>query len=61
MMGGLAYIVVTAPTVIPLWRLMPNFRLPEWAALLGLISFGVRVLLWVMAFRDRVRIPGVDK
>ncbi|WP_163851230.1 hypothetical protein [Pseudooceanicola aestuarii] len=60
-MGGLAYIVVTAPTVIPLWRLMPNFRLPEWAALLGLISFGVRVLLWVMAFRDRVRIPGVDK
>ena len=58
--GFLWWAVITALTAYPLWIMMPRFRLPNWAALLVIVPFGAIALLWVMAFRDRLRIPGLD-
>ena len=58
MMYYLAFAVLFG---IPLWKLVPNYRLPQWSVLLVVVPFGVFVLLWVMAFRDKIKIPGVDK
>ncbi|AGI67730.1 hypothetical protein OAN307_c20980 [Octadecabacter antarcticus 307] len=55
------YIVFGVLFVVPLWQMVPNYRLPQWAALIALIPFGIFVLLWVMAFRDKITIPGIDK
>ncbi|KAJ55570.1 NADH dehydrogenase [Actibacterium mucosum KCTC 23349] len=60
-MGFIWWIIISALTIVPLWRLMPKFRLPEMAALICIIPFGVLILLWVMAFRDDIKVPGVDK
>lgn len=57
MMGGggfLWYLVFAALVIVPLWRLLPKFGIPNWVALAALIPFGVLVLLWVMAFKDEL-------
>jgi len=33
---------------------LPQFRIPSWVSLVAIIPFGVIVLLWVMAFRDKL-------
>ncbi|MFO7758425.1 MAG: hypothetical protein R6V26_08095 [Roseovarius sp.] len=56
-MGGsgiLVMVVFVALMVIPLWRLLPQFRIPSWVSLVAIIPFGIIVLLWVMAFRDKL-------
>ena len=53
--GGLLLMVVFAALmVIPFWRLLPQFRIPSWVALVAIIPLGTIVLLWVMAFRDKL-------
>ena len=53
--GGLLWLIIVAALVIvPLWRLLPKFGIPSWVSLVAIIPFGVIILLWVMAFRDRV-------
>jgi hypothetical protein len=53
--GGLLLMAVFAALmVIPFWRLLPQFGIPSWVALAAIIPFGVIVLLWVMAFRDKL-------
>ncbi len=53
--GGLIFMLIFAALmIIPLWRLLPQFRIPSWVSLLAIIPFGVIVLLWVMAFRDKL-------
>ena len=52
--GLLLMVVVVALTVIPFWRLLPQFRIPSWVAVAAIIPFGAIVLLWVMAFRDKL-------
>jgi hypothetical protein len=57
MMGGggiLWYLVFSALVIVPLWRLLPKFGIPNWVALAALIPFGALVLLWVMAFKDQI-------
>lgn len=60
-MSFLWWILTSVVTVIPLWILAPNYRLPPFAALVALIPFGSIVLLYVFAFRDSLKIPGIDK
>jgi hypothetical protein len=55
------YIIFAVLFIVPLWQIVPKFRLPQWTALIVIIPFGIFVLLWVMAFRDKVKIPGIDK
>jgi hypothetical protein len=53
--GGLIWLLIFAVLVIvPFWRLLPQFGIPSWVALVALIPFGAIVLLWVLAFRERI-------
>ena len=53
-MGGslIGWVILGALFVIPLWRLLPRFGMPAWAAIFAVIPLGAIVLLWIMAFRD---------
>ena len=53
--GGLIWMLILgAIVVIPFWRLLPQFGIPSWVALLAIFPLVALVLLWIMAFRDRV-------
>ena len=53
--GGLVFMVIFAALiVVPFWWLLPKFGIPNWVALVAIIPFGALVLLWVMAFRDKL-------
>jgi hypothetical protein len=53
--GGLLWLVIFAAlVVIPLWKLLPKFGIPNWVSLVSVIPLGALVLLWVMAFRDKI-------
>jgi hypothetical protein len=47
-------LVIGAIIVVPFWRLLPRFGIPNWVALAALIPFGAIVLLYVMAFREEL-------
>lgn len=49
---GLWWLIVAVVIVIPFWRLMPRFGMPNWLSLVAIIPLGALVLLYVMAFRD---------
>jgi len=57
----MSYIIFAVLFVVPLWHLVPKFNLPQWFALIAIVPFGVFVVLWVMAFRDKIKLPGIDK
>jgi len=53
--GGLVLMLVFAALiVIPFWRLLPKFGIPNWVSLVAIIPLGALILLWVMAFRDKL-------
>lgn len=54
-MGGwFGFIILGVLTVVPFWKLLPKYGFPAPAALIALIPFGAIVLLWVMAFNDKL-------
>ena len=57
-MGGggsiITLLIVAVLVVVPFWRLLPQFGIPNWVALAAIIPLGTIVLLWIMAFRDRL-------
>ncbi len=59
-MSTLAYLIMGALTFVPFWFFLPKFRLPAWFAIFSLTPFTVIPLLWVMAFRDKIKIPVLD-
>lgn len=51
--GGLVwYLIGAALVVIPFWRILPRYNIPEWVALVAVIPIGAIVLLWIIAFRE---------
>lgn len=52
--GFLWMVIIGLVIVIPFWRLLPRFGIPNWVALAALIPLGAVVLLYVMAFRDEL-------
>ena len=53
--GGLIFMLIFAVLmVVPFWRLLPQFGIPEWVSLVAIIPLGALILLWVMAFRDKL-------
>lgn len=60
-MSTIGYLIMAALTVIPFWVFLPKFNLPPWFSVFSLTPFTVIPLLWVMAFRDKIKIPGIDK
>ena len=54
--GGLVWmLIVGVIVVVPFWRLLPQFGIPSWVAVLAIFPLVALVLLWVMAFRDRIK------
>jgi hypothetical protein len=52
--GGLIFMLIFAALiVIPFWKLLPKFGIPNWVSLVAIIPLGALVLLWIMAFRDQ--------
>ena len=53
--GGLIWMLILgAVVVIPFWRLLPHYGIPSWVGLLAIFPLFALILLWIMAFRDRV-------
>ena len=59
--GLFGLIVMVALLVVPFWRLMPRFGLPNWVALVAIIPLGALVLLWVIALKDKIDAAGGAK
>ncbi len=56
-MGGgglLGLLIVGLLIVVPFWRLLPRFGIPSWVAILTLFPLVALILLWVMAFKDKI-------
>ncbi|RBI75302.1 hypothetical protein DQW77_06300 [Roseovarius sp. TE539] len=52
--GMLWFLIIAALVVIPFWRLLPKFGIPNWVSLAAIIPLGAIILLWVMAFKDQI-------
>lgn len=56
-MGGyglFGYLIFAALLVVPFWRLLPRFGIPAVVSLVALIPIGALILLWIIAFRDKI-------
>jgi hypothetical protein len=56
-MGGgmlIWYAVMAALVVIPFWRILPRHGIAAPFALLAVIPVGAVILLWIVAFRDKI-------
>ncbi|MEM7241843.1 MAG: hypothetical protein AAF429_06630 [Pseudomonadota bacterium] len=56
-MSPIFYLIMAVLTIIPFWIFLPNFRLPSWFAIFSLTPFTVIPLLWIMAYRDKIKSP----
>lgn len=53
--GGLIMILVMAVLlIVPFWRLLPRFGIPNWVGIFAIIPPVALILLWVMAFKDKL-------
>ncbi len=53
--GGLLWMLVMAALiVVPFWRLLPQFGIPSWVALVAIFPPAGLILLWVVAFREKL-------
>jgi len=48
---GMLWMVIYAVLVIvPFWRLLPRFGMPNWLAIFAFIPLVALIYLWIMAF-----------
>ncbi|MDR9484382.1 MULTISPECIES: hypothetical protein [Sediminimonas] len=52
--GFVWFVVFAALIVIPFWRLLPRFGIPNWVSLVAIIPLAALILLWVIAFKDKI-------
>ncbi|HKL68702.1 hypothetical protein [Salibaculum sp.] len=52
--GFLMMLVIGALIVVPFWRLLPRFGIPNWVAILAIFPLVALILLWIMAFKDQI-------
>ncbi|MCM2560858.1 hypothetical protein M8756_02660 [Lutimaribacter sp. EGI FJ00015] len=56
-MGGgglLGLLIIGLLVIVPFWRLLPRFGIPNWVAIFTIVPFVALILLWVMAFKDKI-------
>ena len=52
---GLVWMLLFAALlVVPFWRILPRQGIPSWVALFAIIPLGALVLLWIVAFKDKL-------
>uniref|UniRef100_UPI0040481A90 hypothetical protein n=1 Tax=Yoonia sp. TaxID=2212373 RepID=UPI0040481A90 len=60
--GGLIWLLVMAAfLVIPFWKILPRQGIPSWVAVFAVIPIGAVILLWVVAFKDKLDTMGDAK
>ncbi|BBU56090.1 hypothetical protein KU6B_23550 [Mameliella alba] len=47
-------IVIGALVLVPFWKLLPRFGIPNWVAIFAIFPLVALILLWVMAFKDQI-------
>ena len=52
--GFLVFIIMAALVVVPFWRLLPRYGIPNWVAIFAVIPLVALILLWVIAFKDKI-------
>jgi len=53
--GGFFWLLIFAALlVIPFWRILPRYGIPAWVSLFAVIPIGGLILLWVVAFKDKL-------
>ena len=52
--GFLMVLVIGVLIVVPFWRLLPRFGIPNWVAILAIFPLVALILLWIMAFKDQI-------
>ncbi|WP_255564391.1 hypothetical protein [Mameliella sp. CS4] len=53
--GGILWLIVLgALVVVPFWKLLPRFGIPNWVAIFAIFPLVALILLWVMAFKDQI-------
>ncbi|MBC7157361.1 MAG: hypothetical protein H5U20_07585 [Rhodobacteraceae bacterium] len=52
--GWLWLIVLAALVVVPFWRLLPRYGIPAPVAIIAAFPLAALVLLWVIAFKDKI-------
>ena len=57
-MGLTWWVIAAALLVIPFWRLLPKFGLSPYFSLLAIFPLLALILLWIIAFKDRIEGDG---
>lgn len=53
--GGLVMMLILAILlIVPFWRLLPRFGIPSWVGIFAVFPLIALILLWIMAFRDKI-------
>ncbi|MDA7428722.1 hypothetical protein PGB28_09645 [Primorskyibacter aestuariivivens] len=53
--GGLLWLLIMgALVVVPFWRLLPRYGIPNWVAIFAIFPLFALILLWVIAFKDKI-------
>ncbi len=53
--GGLLWLIILAVIlVVPFWRLLPRYGIPNWVALFAIFPLGAVILLWIIAVKDKI-------
>ncbi|MFQ5624123.1 MAG: hypothetical protein ACE5FS_12105 [Paracoccaceae bacterium] len=50
--GFVWWLIMIALLVIPFWRILPRYGIPNWVSLVAIFPIAALVLLWVIAFKD---------
>ena len=50
------YLVYCVCVIVPFWQLLPRYGWPSWLAVLAAIPLMAIVLLWLLAFGDKVNL-----
>ncbi|QFS82170.1 hypothetical protein FIU97_05205 [Roseivivax sp. THAF40] len=51
--GGILWLlIVGALVVVPFWKLLPRFGIPNWVSIFAIFPVVALILLWIMAFKD---------
>jgi len=57
--GGFLWLALFAALmVIPFWSILPRQGIPNWVALFAIIPLGALILLWIVAFKDKLDTAG---
>lgn len=53
--GGLLWLLVMgALLIVPFWRILPRYGIPNWVAIFAVLPLVALILLWVIAFKDKL-------